>query len=262
MRLVHDDGLAYVQFPALTALPGFFHGVFLRHAQDYQGDLVSLNVGLGNGGSDQKVWHNRKRMLSTFGSDTGIFTHQVHGTGVAIWRGLDTPSVSQGLKHVHLQGDALVTALEGSALVIQVADCQPVIIIDPVQRVVANVHSGWRGSIRNVIGHTVEALVKDFGCRPEHLVCGIGPSLGPCCAEFINFRDEIPEPYWDYGRTGNLFDFWQLSMDQLMAAGVHPEHISVARICTKCNQHLFFSYRGERSTGRFAAVVGIMSLIQ
>lgn len=257
MHFIHHNGLAYVQFPALAALPGFFHGVFLKYDRKNKGADIALNAGLNNGDPDEKVWRNRRRMLSVFGSHIAVFAHQVHGNNVAIWRGLDDPRTTQGLKYVRLQGDALATAHEGSALVIQVADCQPVIIIDPVQRVVANVHSGWRGSIQNVVGRTVEALVADFACRPEHLICGIGPSLGPCCAEFVNYREEIPEHYWSYKRDANLFDFWQISIDQLRAAGVRFEHIHVARICTKCNQHLFFSYRGERKTGRFAAVVGI-----
>jgi len=99
-------------------------------------------------------------------------------------------------------------------------------------------------------------MVVEFECQPQNMVCGVGPSLGPCCAEFINYQKEIPETLWKYCGSDYRFDFWQMSLDQLTAAGVRPENISMAGICTKCNQHLFFSYRGERNTGRFAAVIG------
>jgi polyphenol oxidase len=141
--------------------------------------------------------------------------------------------------------------------VILVADCQPVLMVDPVNGVVANVHSGWRGSIQNIIGETVRRMAADFRSRAQDLVCGIGPSLGPCCAEFIHYEDELPEPFWRYRHSANHFDFWQASRDQLTDAGVRNENIHLPGLCTRCNPHLFFSYRGERHTGRFAAVVGL-----
>jgi YfiH family protein len=258
MRWVREKGLHFLRFPNLAALAGFSHAVFLRTAAMDGGNTAEFNIGLGCGTHEAEVRRNRRRMLSLINGDPagvrGVYARQVHGRRVAVWAPGDSVEAEET---VRLEGDALITAAPGALLVIQVADCQPVIVIDPVRRVIANIHSGWRGSIENIIGTTVGEMARRFGCRPGDLFCGIGPSLGPCCAEFVNYRDEIPEPFWRYRRPGDHFDFWRISVDQLRDAGLHREHIAVSGICTKCNPHLFFSYRKERNTGRLASVVGI-----
>lgn len=254
MRWIKDNGVQYLQFPALAGLPGFFHGVFPRTALNSGGRHVSFNIGLNCGDPESVVKQNRERMLTCFGRPLGVFARQVHGSDVGV---VSTTAVSTGQEPVRVNGDALATARRDNALIIQVADCQPVLIADPITKAVANIHSGWRGSIDNIIGRTIETLVTQLGCRPQNMIAAIGPSLGPCCAEFVNYREEIPPRYWKYRRAGDLFDFWRLSMDQLIEAGVPPAAVSVAGICTRCNQHLFFSYRGQKNTGRFAAVIGI-----
>ena len=120
-------------------------------------------------------------------------------------------------------GDALITAVPGLALAVQVADCQAILIYDPVRRVVANVHSGWRGSINEIASKTVVAMGQKFGCRSVDMVAAIGPSLGLCCAEFVNYRTEIPESLWKYKDNTNHFDFWKISRDQLVIGGLKPQ---------------------------------------
>ena len=254
MRLIQHSGMRYLQFPALASLTDFFHGFFLRTALDSEGRFESFNIGINCQDPEPIVQRNRQRMLTCFGRPAGVYARQVHGTEVGL---LVRTGAELSGGDIRINGDALVTAHRDNALVIQVADCQPVIIADPAAKVVANVHSGWRGSISDVIGQTIRTLTTEFGCQPQNMVAGIGPSLGPCCAEFVNYRQEIPGRYWRYRQSGDLFDFWQLSTDQLTQAGVPLNAISVAGMCTKCNQHLFFSYRGRRQTGRFAAVIGI-----
>jgi polyphenol oxidase len=250
------DGTRYLQFPSLARLPGIAHGVFTGYtigSRQGQG-RVSLNAGLRCGESDERVWANRRRMRSILGMEGMLFARQVHGRQVGLWA---NGQMKKSTSCAYLDGDALVTAEPGCALFIQVADCQPVMIVDPVAAVVANVHSGWRGSIQNIIGAAVDAMVTAYGCTPERMYGAIGPSLGPCCAEFIHYRREIPRRYWAYRHKDNNFNFWQLSTDQLVSAGLPPDHIETSGICTRCNPHLFFSYRAKRHTGRFAAVIGI-----
>jgi YfiH family protein len=146
--------------------------------------------------------------------------------------------------------------MAGVGLLIKVADCQPIFIVDPVRRVIANVHSGWRGSVTNIAGKTVGIMRDRYGCRPSDLLAAVGPSLGPCCAEFRNYPTELPEPFLRYQVKPTYFDFWAISRDQLESAGVKPENIEVAGRCTVCETRDFFSYRGEKVTGRLAAVIG------
>jgi hypothetical protein len=175
---------------------------------------------------------------------------------VRVIDGLPAPVPVSGAAAVPV-GDAMVTDRAGKLLVVQVADCQPVLLFDPERRVVANIHSGWRGSIANVAGRTLQVMRERFECSARDVLAGVGPSLGPCCAEFVNYRDEIPRELWGYRRDSVYFDFWAVTRDQLMAAGVPAEHIHTSGMCTKCHTDRFFSYRGERRTGRFPAVIGI-----
>lgn len=258
MRLIQHNGLNRLQFSALTGIPGFFHGVFLREFSDSRGGRKRFNLGLGQGDPETVVWTNRKKMTASFGAGLQeVYGRQVHGNGVAVLKEDENTYLLDSAAPLSLKGDALVTDMARAALVIIVADCQPVLIIDPVKKVVGNVHSGWRGSIQNIIGATIQRMVDDFRSEPEDLICGIGPSLGPCCAEFINYKDEIPESFWRYRHSTFHFDFWKASRNQLTEAGVKPDNVSISGLCTQCNPHLFFSYRGERDSGRFAAVVGI-----
>jgi hypothetical protein len=259
MQLTQRDELRYFQFALLNAVPGVWHGVFARHTRAMDGHSGSFNLGLNGGAPEAEVWSRRRRAMTATNAALAVFARQVHGTEVAVWEGAEPLAGGDAGKHVQLDGDALITAQPGAALFILTADCQSILMVDPVRRVVANVHSGWRGSIANVIGATVRTMARRFGCRPQDLRCGIGPSLGPCCAEFVHYRQEIPQHYWSYRRPGDLFDFWRLSADQLADAGVRPERIETSGICTRCNRHLFFSYRAEGSqAGRFAAVIGLM----
>ena len=100
-------------------------------------------------------------------------------------------------------------------------------------------------------------MVDEFGCDPGDIRAGIGPSLGPCCAEFLNYKDELPQSFLKYRQGEYHFNFWAISQDQLIKKGVHPDHIEVAGLCTRCHPNRFFSYRHEKSTGRFAVAAGL-----
>ena len=279
MIVKQKNGVPYLEFPKLTAMSGILHGVFTRKNGKSKGPFQSLNVSFGVGDNDQTVLENRKIISRCFNGNDLVFLDQVHGTRIIayskehrFYRVLDTNDCFKdeysetlgaqtdiyGIESERtFEADAIVTDIPGKLLVIQVADCQSVLIYDPVQKVAANVHSGWRGSIKNIIGCTLKVMENSFGCRSRDIVAGIGPSLGPCCAEFVNYKNEIPEPFWKYKNDNNYFDFWSISRDQLCEAGVLLENVELSQMCTKCDLERFFSYRGEGTTGRFAALIGL-----
>jgi len=243
-------GIPCFQFPHFFGLPGLRHGIFTRKGGVSHGPFESLNIGLGIGDTPEHVKQNRRLIAQCMSADSLIFSKQVHGASVLKIGNDHTPATS-------LVGDAMITASPGKFLAIQVADCQPVLLFDPVRRVIAAVHSGWRGSVQNVIGCTISAMVDVFGCHPQNILAGIGPSLGPCCGEFVHYRKELPDHFWMFKDDADRFDFWAISREQLKAHGVPDKNIHTSRLCTKCRTDLFFSYRGEKTTGRFTAVVGM-----
>jgi YfiH family protein len=146
------------------------------------------------------------------------------------------------------------------AIMVKQADCQAVILYDPVREVLANVHCGWRGNTHNVLSAAVRRMTGEFGTRPRDLRAAIGPSLGPCCAEFVTHETLFPETFARYRVQRNHFDLWEISRWQLAEAGVREDHIETAGLCTRCRTDLFFSYRAEKVTGRFATVAMLRCL--
>jgi polyphenol oxidase len=251
------DGVPYMQFPNLEALSFIRHAVFTRKGGVSVPPHDSLNISYRVGDADHAVTQNRQRIRATVDADELVFARQVHGVGVLSFTENDfNQKATAG--SVPQTGDAMICSARGKTLVLKVADCQPVLLADPVSRVIAGVHSGWRGSVQNIVGKAVYAMKDRFGSNPRDVIAGIGPSLGPCCAEFVNYQTEIPRPLWIYKQRRVFFDFWSMTRDQLIDAGVSDKNIHVSRICTRCRFDIFFSYRRQNHTGRFAAAIGLV----
>ena len=242
-----DQGLEWLEFELLADQPKLQHAIFLRHGGVSQGAFASLNVGGGTGDNPRHIMRNRQKIQKLLKLDHLVSGKQVHGSEIA-------------LVHSHAEigeCDALVTAERELGLMIKHADCQAAIFYDPMSHAVANVHSGWRGSVQNIYGKVVAFLHKTYGTRPQNLLVGISPSLGPNHAEFIHYKTELPEHFWAFQTMPHYFDFWQISRMQLLQAGVLAHHIEIAQLCTFAESQDFFSYRRDKTTGRHATVVAL-----
>ncbi|MFH1154816.1 MAG: peptidoglycan editing factor PgeF [Pseudomonadota bacterium] len=270
-----EEGLAgkVLEFEVLKRFPLVAHGVFNRNGGVSAPPFDSLNVGLNCGDEPDRVAENRNRIIRHLGGGRPVFLSQVHGDRIAVIKsrgiflgsGDQQPPLSKHLPEPDGRGprnglvaDGVITDVPGLLLVIQVADCQSVMLFDPRRRVIANIHSGWRGSISDINGQAVAVMVREFNCDPRDIRAGISPSLGPCCAEFIHYETEIPRHLWHYMNPGHRFDFWGMSRDQLLGKGLRQENIHISGICTRCCPEKFYSYRHEHVTGRFASVIGLM----
>jgi copper oxidase (laccase) domain-containing protein len=133
--------------------------------------------------------------------------------------------------------------------------------------VVGAAHAGWRGTAQDAAGAAVRAMGSEFGCDPADLVAAIGPSLGPCCGEV---GSEVAEAFASAGHSvsalarwfsinpsGRLhLDLWTANSDQLVAAGMDPARVHVARLCTKTHVDVFHSFRGDNeNAGRMVAAI-------
>jgi len=249
-----ENGLFVHQFPNLIPFSDIYHGVFTRLGGVSQHPFHTLNVSYHVGDDEKNVLRNRKALIPHIRDSRLVFLKQIHGDQVLV---LDGKISCEDYADVRT-GDAMITRMPKLFLTIQVADCQALLIYDPIRKVVANVHSGWRGSIKNIVGRTIQKMVADFSCVPNDLRAAISPSLGPCCAEFVHYRKELPEKFWKYKDPSDHFDFWSISRDQLITEGLRPGNIHISQICTKCHTHRFYSYRSESVTGRFAVLIGLI----
>lgn len=176
---------------------------------------------------------------------------QAHGTRSA--RVEEAPAAGQVTDAG--QCDILVTDRPGLALVVQTADCVPMVFNGP--QAVAVAHTGWRGSARNAAGATVAAL-RELGAAPDLLRVWLGPSIGPCCYEV---RSDVANQFADkfaQASGGGRFhlDLRAVNRVQLETAGVPPENILIHTACTKCGGTKFASYRRDgAASGRMIALV-------
>ena len=243
------DGPGYGHFPDLAAAH-LVHGVFGRQGGGSVAPYHSLNISLGVGDDPAVVLANRARLKQALGIATLVSARQVHGEQILrLTAEPDADFEAEGY-------DALVTNCR-IGLMIQQADCQAVIIHDPDTPALGLAHVGWRGSVVGIIGTTVRAMVADFGSDPARMQAAISPALGSCCGEFINHRQELPPWMHAYQVQPNYFDFPAISVQQLLEAGLRPERISRAGLCTRCNPD-YFSYRRDRITGRGATVAALV----
>jgi len=244
-----DREVPFFTFPGLSEYPDLAHFVFTRHGGVSDSSFRSLNVSVSTGDSPRNVETNLSLIREITGARILRFMNQAHGKSIVI------------LRHGALHGgtgpftaDAMLTDTPGVGLLVKQADCQAVILYDPVSKAVANVHCGWRGNAQGILGHVIAAMKAEFGCDPSRIRAAIGPSLGPCCAEFVRYREIFPENFRPFMIRDNYFDLWAVSRSQLVESGIEAEHIESADWCTRCRTDLFYSYRGEGQTGRFATV--------
>jgi YfiH family protein len=238
-------------FPAFSR-QHLFHGVFTREGGVSSPPWNSLNVGFNVGDTITHVEANRKIIKRSLQAEALVSANQVHGDKVYV---VDKRPPND----LEVDGfDSLITNLPGIGLMVQHADCQAVLVYDSKQKAAAIIHVGWRGSVANIIETTITAMIDTYGVNPIDLLVAIGPSLGPCCAEFVNFQKELPYAFLQYRVQPNYFDFWAISRHQILQTGVPQEQIFTAGICTVCNP-LFFSYRRDKVTGRCASAIGIQT---
>lgn len=256
MLLIKKQGNYLFQFETFNRFEGLTHLIASRRGGGSLAPFDGMNLSHGVGDDAQAVTANRRRLSELTGGGIHLYTRQNHGASIRVVTGAIRKR-GQTIRTASAPADALITDVPGMRLLIQTADCQAVMVYDPQKRVVANIHCGWRGSVANIIGKTVGRMVEAFGCDPGQMTAAIGPSLGPCCAEFVNYEKEIARQLWPFRVGAHHFDFWRISRHQLVMAGLADARVLGAGICTRCNPHLFFSYRFARTTGRFAALIGM-----
>jgi polyphenol oxidase len=211
---------------------------------------------------DPASWRDALASLSST-PDRLMRVKQVHGNSVRVLRRGEVPKDAHETRP---DGDAIVSNEPGLALAVMVADCNPILLVDPAHAAAAAIHAGWRGTCARVVPAAITAMRTEFGTDPADLIAAIGPSVGP---DDYEVGDSLVDAFANAGhapadinrwfiRTGARphLDLWSANRDQLMASGLRPDAIYLCGLSTVAHPEIFDSYRvaGDRA-GRMAGVI-------
>ena len=229
----------------------------------------ALNLAGFNEDDAENIYENRRRFLKLFDGDwilTGCW--QTHSADVRVVRSDQEAQPKPGVLGDDVYCDALVSRTPKILLVVKTADCVPILLGDAKTGAFAAVHAGWRGTSSSIVGRAMEQLQSEYGTRATDLRAAIGPAANSCCYEVGDdvikvFKERFAESdrLFTPTREGHArIDLQAANRDQLMLAGVSPDRIHLAPLCTMDRTDLFFSYRREKNlhgrVGRLMSVIG------
>jgi len=232
-------------------------GFTTRHEGVSRPPYNSLNLGTTTLDQQHNVEGNRSLLMRAFGvAENAMLTvRQVHGNDILV---VDTPN--EDVSHfLTVESDAIITNQTGLMIGVCVADCVPILLVDPEKQVVAAVHAGWQGTAGRLTSKTVAAMKTQFGCNPASLQAAIGPCISQCCYEVdAPVRQAFLQNgiAWDSITVPAGEKKWKLDLaaanrELLISAGVPSPAIQTADMCVSCQRELFFSHRRDNGeTGR------------
>ncbi|PKO00716.1 MAG: peptidoglycan editing factor PgeF [Chloroflexi bacterium HGW-Chloroflexi-4] len=259
MKRLIKNGLEVLQFEN-PGFSGCTHGVFTRKGGVSIGQWTSLNQGGTVGDERSHTIENRKRAFEFFGRrvESIIDVWQVHGNNVVC---ADQP---RALDEPHTKADAIITNNPELTIFMRFADCVPILLYDPVKKVIGGVHAGWKGTVNNIVKDAVLAMREYYQVNPTDIIAGIGPAIGP--DHYVVGEDVYAKALLTFGEdvdqvvtisNGKIhFNLWRANEFLLEKQGIKA--IESAQICTACNLEDWYSHRAENgATGRFGALIAI-----
>ena len=240
------------------------HGFSTRCGGVSKNEYKSMNLRMNCDDSLENILKNYEIFSSEIGVnfENLVFSNQVHCDTIKsvvkedMGNGITKPQKWDG-------ADGLITNEPGVPLCIFSADCVPVFFLDPKKKVIALVHSGWKGTALKISAKCVEKMAEEYGSCPRDILAGIGPSIGVCHFEV---GDEVADVFRDtFGdRVLEKHEKWHVNMQKaieisLLEKGILTNNIINAEVCTYCNSELLFSHR--KTNGKRGVMAGIMELI-
>ncbi|MCB9081014.1 MAG: peptidoglycan editing factor PgeF [Lewinellaceae bacterium] len=236
------------------AFPGLVAAESTRLGGVSRPPYASLNLGWSTPDDPEAVLENRRRFLQALGLDPASMasSHQVHGHEVLT---VTAPGRYDGY-------DALITQQKGICLAVTVADCTPILIYDPKQQAIAAAHAGWRGTVQEIVRHTLTAMQQQFASNPADCYAFIGTCIDECSfAVDADVADHFTSPYkrWDEQQGKFFVDLKAANQQQLLTAGLQPDRIEISPFSTVTHNDRYFSHRKEKGqTGRSINVIAMI----
>jgi len=265
---LEKDNIVFFQIPSFKETNLVKHCFTTRIGGISKTPYAFLNLGTKTNDNWKNIRTNYEIICKALNIDIEnlVLSDQVHKDRILI---VDKEHRGNGIvRDNELDGiDALITNKKNIALVTLYADCVPIFILDKKRKVIALAHGGWRGTVKKIGKKVIENMISHFNSNPNDCIVGIGPSIGKCCYEVDDyvvsrFKDNYKNTkdfVKDKGNGKYFLDLWEANKSSLLEASVPLRNITISNICTKCNNDLFFSYRGENGdTGRMAAILQLI----
>ena len=244
-----------LRFPILEETGIVEHCFTTRLGGVSEGIYASMNVSFTRGDRAEAVQENYERIAQCMGvsKDAFVCSDQTHTTNIRIVTEKDAGCGVTRSK-TYQDVDGLITNVPGLVLSTFFADCVPLYFVDPVHRAIGMSHSGWRGTVGRMGRATIRAMEREYGTKPEDLICAIGPSICKDCYEVsedvaeafaAEFKGQEEEILDNKGNGKYQLDLWKANEIVLLEAGVKKSHLAVTNLCTCCNPNLLFSHRAS-----------------
>jgi len=248
--------LALLHFERLSSEPGVAHAITTR-PQNYAPDR-------GIGRADAIHWRRRVCQVLGFPFERLTSPEQILGSEVLPLEDADIGCGRDGRESAVRLVDGLITDRRAVPIILLSADCPLVCAYDPDRPAVGAVHASWHGTLARAAENLVRQMQRAFGSDPARLLAAVTPSAGPCCYEVSRqvwriARTRLDDPQACFVEKGGrlLFDLWTANHQQLVGAGVRPERIETASICSICDERFWSHRRDGPDAGRFAAFLAL-----
>ncbi|MCC5911878.1 MAG: peptidoglycan editing factor PgeF [Clostridiaceae bacterium] len=267
-KIVENDGVKILKIEELEKLNIVKHGFSTRIGGVSKGSYDSMNLGFGTEDNRENVRENLKRLCKAIevNDEDLVFADQVHDNKVKI---VTEEDKGKGIlyKKDYRGMDGLITNRRNVPLLTFHADCVPLFFVDPVKKVIAAVHAGWRGTALKIGEETVTKMLQHFNCKVEDIIVAIGPSIGTCCYEVA--QDVIDQFNTNFTNTSRfvvsmgqdkyMLDLWEANRLILKEIGILDRNIIKSELCTCCNEDLFYSHRRDKGlTGRMVSIIELV----
>lgn len=254
---IKKDNIEYLQFRKLLEYPEIKHAYSLGINRDYRtakADKKALDIEKYN-----QAIENYKDLCNAISTNSNnlVKANQEHTDRVKIVEEKINKNSPDFNLEKYNQTDGLITNKNNIILSTTNADCILLLFYDPKTKTIANIHSGWKGTIKRIAEKTVEKMNQEFNSNPKDMICCICPSIRKCHfeverdvmekfkKEFYEFEstefieEKIPNKKWN-------IDTVYINKKMLEKEGLKPENIIDSKLCSMCNSNLIHSYRAEK----------------
>lgn len=265
LKVIKKGDLTYITFPKLENTGIVNHLFSTRLGGVSKGQYSSMNLSFTGGDKRENVMKNYEILCSAIGTKVNrlVLSKQTHTNNVLT---VTENDCGVGIFKPSFQDiDGLVTNKPQVALVTQYADCTPLLFCDPVKKVIATSHAGWRGTVKEIGKVTVEKMTREFGCDPKDIIACIGPCINKCCYEvdtpvFEAFSAlmylDLSKIFTQKSQDKYMLDLVEANRQILINAGISPDNMDISDICTCCNASELHSHRATNGKrGNLAAII-------